>query len=79
MTKPAMVRHGQSVWNLETPVIVTVYSNGSLLWPAFRKILESDTVIVTERAPYPRYESLTADIEQIHRRAVLKDIDFRMF
>lgn len=72
-----------SLWrNPDSGVVVTVYANGSLLWPAFREILESDTVIATSISRGdidPRETSLTADIEQIHRRAVLKDIDFWMF
>ncbi len=69
-----------SLWDRGVSVMVTVHENGAVLWPAVREIIESDTIIPTQtpwngslRAPSPN------EISQIHRRAVLKDIDFWMF
>jgi hypothetical protein len=68
------------VWNREVSVVVAVHENEPLLWPAFREIIASDTVI-----PPPwsggdgREPALPADPNEVRRKAVLKDIDFWMF
>jgi hypothetical protein len=69
-----------SLWSRNVPVVAAVHENGALLWPAFREIFQTDYIIPTGRpVEDPREASLLADLVEIHRRAVLKDIDFWMF
>ncbi len=68
------------MWDQNVPVITAVYENGALLWPAIREIIASDTIIPTEGLSGNATREFTeAQITEIHRRAVLKDIDFWMF
>jgi radical SAM protein with 4Fe4S-binding SPASM domain len=68
------------MWDRNVPIITTVHQNGALLWPAIREIVASDTIIPTEgRSGNATKEFTAAEIAEIHRRAVLKDIDFWMF
>jgi hypothetical protein len=68
------------MWDQHVPVITAVYENGALLWPAIREILESNTVIPTGGTSGNATRVFTpAEVAEIHRRAVLKDIDFWMF
>ncbi|MBP7052344.1 MAG: radical SAM protein [Phycisphaerae bacterium] len=75
-----------SLWDREVPVMVTVHQNAPLLWPAFREIIESDTILPTQTPwngstgdPRDPRDPSPDEISQIHRRAVLKDTDFWMF
>ena len=67
-------------WNQELSVVVAVYENEPLLWPALREIVESDPL---DPPPALRCEVreavLSADPNEVYRKAVLKDIDFWMF
>jgi hypothetical protein len=59
---------------------VAVYENEPLLWPAFREIIESDPLnppLALKREV--REAVLSADPNEVHRKAMLKDIDFWMF
>ncbi len=67
------------VWGGAVPVVSVLDENGALLWPAFRDIMESDSVppdIVPIGDP-GRAAPVTLD--EIHSRAALKDADFWMF
>ena len=69
-----------SVWTQNVLLVAAVYENGALLWPALREIIESDSIIPTGGpADASRLTLSAAQIAEIHRRAVLKDIDFWMF
>ncbi len=69
-----------SLWNQDVGVVAAVHENGALLWPALREIIQSDSVIPTGRtSDASRLTLSAAEIAEIHRRAVLKDIDFWMF
>ncbi|MEN6425750.1 MAG: radical SAM protein [Phycisphaerales bacterium] len=68
------------MWDQNVPVVTAVYENGALLWPAIREIIESDTIIPTGGQSGNATREFTAEeIAEIHRRGVLKDIDFWMF
>jgi len=68
------------LWNQNVAVVAAVYENGALLWPALWEIIESDSIIPTGRmGDASRLALSAAEIAEIHRRAVLKDIDFWMF
>jgi hypothetical protein len=68
------------LWDRKVPLITAVHQNGALLWPAIREIIESNGVIPTGGASENAARAFTpAQIAEIHRRAVLKDIDFWMF
>jgi len=64
-----------TLWNQNTPVVTSVYRNGALLWPAFKEIIESDGVILTN----PPSEDPRENHSVIYRQAMLKDTDFWMF
>lgn len=67
-------------WDQNVPVVTAVYENGALLWPAIREIIESDSILPTGGTSENATKEFTpAEIAEIHRRAVLKDIDFWMF
>jgi len=67
------------MWDQNVPVVTAVYENGALLWPAIREIIESDSVLPTDGTSENATKAFTpAEIAEIHRRAVLKDIDFWM-
>lgn len=68
------------LWDRKVPLITAVHRNGALLWPAIREIIESNGVIPTGGVSENATRAFTpAQIAEIHRRAVLKDIDFWMF
>ena len=68
------------MWDQNVPIITAVYENGALLWPGIREIIESETIIPTGGLSGNATKEFTMEeITEIHRRAVLKDIDFWMF
>ena len=61
-------------------MITAVYENGALLWPAIREIIASDSILPTGGSSGNATKTFSpAEISEIHRRAVLRDIDFWMF
>jgi hypothetical protein len=64
------------LWDQNQSLIIAVPENGALLWPAFREILVSDCTY--QPPPGTRSSGNEAACAEIHRRAVLKDIDFWM-
>ena len=67
-------------WNQELSVVVAVYENEPLLWPALREIIESDPLEPPLVLRGEVREGIwSADPNEVHRKAVLKDIDFWMF
>ncbi|MEN6334855.1 MAG: radical SAM protein [Phycisphaerales bacterium] len=68
------------LWDQNVPLVTAVHQNGALLWPAIREIVESDSIIPTEGLSGNATRQFTpVEVAGIHRRAVLKDIDFWMF
>ena len=67
------------LWDQEVPVVAAVYENGSLLWPAIREIIESDSIHRSGgQVNIAPKEFTPAETAEIHRRALLKDTDFWM-
>jgi radical SAM protein with 4Fe4S-binding SPASM domain len=63
-----------SLWNQSQSIVIAVRDNGPLLWPALKEIIAIDCAF----KPYPIKGEIYPCTE-VHRRAVLKDIDFWMF
>lgn len=69
-----------ATWDQNVPVVTAVHENGALLWPAIWEIIESDSILPTIGLSGNATKTFSpAEITEIHRRAVLKDIDFWMF
>jgi len=68
-----------AVWGGSTPVVSVVHENGALLWPAFRDIIKSDS-IPPDVLPISSLGSTPpVRLDELHWRAMLKDMDFWMF
>lgn len=61
-------------------IITAIQQNETLLWPPIREIVKSGKAISTSmQNPDSSEASLPVDIDEIHRQAVRRDIDFWMF
>jgi radical SAM protein with 4Fe4S-binding SPASM domain len=68
------------MWDQNVRVVTAVHENGALLWPAIREIIESNSLIpVPGKSGNAMKQFSPSETAEIHRRAVLKDIDFWMF
>jgi len=72
-----LVGSGTTLWGQNATVLVAVYQNGPLLWPAVRAIIEDPSVIAFASGPPTR--SITLNLTALQRGAVLKDVDYWMF
>jgi hypothetical protein len=68
------------LWGQNLYMTAAVFQNGTLLWPAVRDIMASETIIPTGGAGSIAREMLPPEmVSEIRRRAVYKDVDFWMF
>jgi radical SAM protein with 4Fe4S-binding SPASM domain len=65
------------IWNENTRLVIAVHQNSALLWPAFRKMIETGGTFLLFTSPRNSVEVHLSEEELGH--AVLKEIDFWMF